>query len=79
MTHEMSHKKRNFSVNLTVPYEMINHKWYQLGQYTAVLGQYTALLAGTIAKERNSLIENIEVGNTLRHKIYPLTFNLNRL
>ena len=42
VTHQMSRKKRNYSVGLTVPYEMMNYKWYLM-----VLGQYMTILAGT--------------------------------
>ena len=45
----MSHKKRNYSVGSTVPYEMMNYKWYQ--QVLEVLGQciwrYWLVLGGT--------------------------------
>ena len=34
VAHQMSGKKRNYSVGRTVPYEMINYKWYLM-----VLGQ----------------------------------------
>ena len=42
MTHKISRKKRNFSIGLTVPYEMMNYKWYLM-----ILGQYMTILAGT--------------------------------
>ena len=42
VTHQMSRKKRNYSVDWTVPYEMMNYKWYLM-----VLGQYMTILAGT--------------------------------
>ena len=35
VTHQVSRKKRNYSVGWTVPYEMMNNKWYLI-----VLGQY---------------------------------------
>ena len=45
MTHQMSRKKKNYSVGSTVPYEMMNYKWYQ--QVLDVLGQCMVILAGT--------------------------------
>ena len=42
MTHQMSRIKRDYSVDWTVPYEMMNYKWYLM-----VLGQYIMILAGT--------------------------------
>ena len=42
VTHQMSRKKRYYSVDCTVPYEMMNYKWYLM-----VLGQYMTILAGT--------------------------------
>ena len=39
-------KKRNYSVDWTVPYEMMNYKWYLM-----VLGQYMTILAGTWSVE----------------------------
>ena len=42
VTHRMSRKKRNYSAGWTVPYEMMNYKWYLM-----VLGQYMTLLAST--------------------------------
>ena len=42
VTHQMSRKKRDYSVDWTVPYEMMNYKWYLM-----VLGQYMTILAGT--------------------------------
>ena len=42
MTHKISRKKRNFSIGLTVPYEMMNYKWYLM-----ILGQYMRILTGT--------------------------------
>ena len=42
VTHQMSRKKRDYSVGLTVPYKMMNYKWYLM-----VLGQYMTILAGT--------------------------------
>ena len=42
VTHQISRKKRNYSVGYTVPYEMMNYKWYLM-----VLGQYMTILAGT--------------------------------
>ena len=42
VTHQMSRKKRNYSVDCTVPYEKMNYKWYLM-----VLGQYMTILAGT--------------------------------
>ena len=42
VTHQMSHKKRNYSVGRTVPYEMMNYKWYLME-----LGQHMTILAGT--------------------------------
>ena len=42
VTHQMSCKKRDYSVDWTVPYEMMNYKWYLM-----VLGQYMTILAGT--------------------------------
>ena len=42
VTHQMSRKKRNYSVCWTVPYEMMNYKWYLM-----VLGQYMTILADT--------------------------------
>ena len=44
VTHQMSCKKRNYSVGSTVPYEMMNYMWYQ--QVLNVLG-HMAMLAGT--------------------------------
>ena len=35
--YQMSSKKRNYSVGSTVPYGMMNYRWYQLGQYMAIL------------------------------------------
>ena len=42
----MSHKQRNYSVGITVPFEVMNHKWYLmvLGQYMTILGQYKLVL-----------------------------------
>ena len=42
VTHQISRKTRNDSVGWTVPYEMMNYKWYLM-----VLGQYMTILAGT--------------------------------
>ena len=42
VTHQMSRKKRNYSIGRTVPFEMMNFKWYLM-----VLGQYMTILAGT--------------------------------
>ena len=42
VTHRMSRKKRDYSVDWPVPYEMMNYKWYLM-----VLGQYMTILAGT--------------------------------
>ena len=42
VTHQMSRKKRHYSVGSTVPYERKNYKWYLM-----VLGQYMTILAGT--------------------------------
>ena len=42
VAHQMSGKKRNYSVGRTVPYEMINYKWYLM-----VLGQYMTILTHT--------------------------------
>ena len=42
VTHQMSRKKRNYSVGWTVPYQIVNYKWYLM-----VLGQYMTILAGT--------------------------------
>ena len=42
LTHQISRKKRNCSVGWTLPYEMMNYKWYLM-----VLGQYMTILAGT--------------------------------
>ena len=39
VTHQMSSKKRNYSVGWTVHYEMMNYKWYLM-----VLGQYMTIL-----------------------------------
>ena len=42
VTHKMSRKKRSYSVGGTLPYEVMNYKWYLM-----VLGQYMTILAGT--------------------------------
>ena len=42
VTHQMSRKKRNYSVGWKVPYEMMNYKWYLM-----VLDQCMTILAGT--------------------------------
>ena len=39
VTHQMSCKKRNYSVGWTVSFEMMNYKWYLM-----VLGQYMTIL-----------------------------------
>ena len=40
VTHQMSRKKRDYSVDWTVPYLMMNYKWYLmvLGQYITIVG-----------------------------------------
>ena len=42
VTHQMSRKKRHFSVGWTAPYQIMNYKWYLM-----VLGPYMTILAGT--------------------------------
>ena len=42
VTHQMSRKKRNYSVGGTLPYEMMKCKWYLV-----VLCQHMTILAGT--------------------------------
>ena len=42
VTHQMSRKKRNHSVDWTLPYAMMNYKCYLM-----VLGQYMMIVAGT--------------------------------
>ena len=46
VTHQMSRKKRNYSVGWSVPYKMMHswHKWHLM-----VLGQYMTILAGILS------------------------------
>ena len=47
----MNHKKRNYSVGRTVPFEMINYKWYLMvsddtGWYLVSISWYCLVLGG---------------------------------
>ena len=64
VTHQMSRKKRNYSVDWTVPYEMMNYKWYLM-----VLDQYMTILDGLrVSKSQGLMVSKSQAPKVSRYQ-----------